>query len=197
MSRRPFFKAGKSKQETQKAHRDHFAIPKDWPHQSELIHAAALIVGNTGILLRGPSGSGKSMLQRELQNHCAAHGLYSALVSDDYVRLARGLEDPSRLLAFAPYSTFNRQEIRGLGIRPVHQPAQHSTGSSSVSSRARPQPMAVISLVVDLIAPEEIERMPAGRALYEVILGKKIPRIAVPQCQANRAIDLIVARLST
>lgn len=72
-----------------------------------VIHASCVAVGGAGLLISGPSGSGKSSLSLELM----AHG--AALVSDDRTRLeARG----GVLLASAPRQIAGLIEARGLGL---------------------------------------------------------------------------------
>lgn len=63
-----------------------------------------------GVLIFGPSGSGKSSLALSLLETCPFHR--TALVADDYVRL----EDKSgRLFARAPDRIAGQLEIRGFG----------------------------------------------------------------------------------
>jgi HPr kinase/phosphorylase len=71
------------------------------------IHATCLMVGGKGVLLLGPSGTGKSDLALRLIDEGAR------LVADDRVELylARG-----RLQARAPKSIAGLMEVRGLGV---------------------------------------------------------------------------------
>ena len=131
-----------------------FRVPPELEGGNEIMHAAGIVLHRFGILLRGPSGSGKSLLQRKLRQGARARGAFSALISDDYVRLARpeppAGADGAPLVAFAPVATHQLQEVRGIGVVEL-EPQQ-------VVSRA------VIHLLVDLVAPEQIERMPERRA---------------------------------
>jgi serine kinase of HPr protein (carbohydrate metabolism regulator) len=74
---------------------------------SDVVRGTTVAIGGRGVLLRGPSGSGKSDLALRLVDRGAA------LVSDDYteVRLANG-----RLLANAPATIAGRIEMRGVGL---------------------------------------------------------------------------------
>lgn len=77
------------------------------------IHATALVVGETGLLVTGPSGSGKSRMALELIQTAAAGGRFAALVSDDRV----GLQVVGkRVLAIAPPQIAGMIELRGSGI---------------------------------------------------------------------------------
>ena len=105
-------------------------------------HGTAVLVGTVGVLLRGASGSGKSMLARALIDAGAR------LIADDRVNLtARG----GRLIAGPPSAIAGLIELRGAGIlrRPY-------------------EPAAIISLVVDLVEPETIERMPPAAAVVQL-----------------------------
>ncbi len=85
---------------------------------SATIHATALIVGHRGILIRGPSGSGKSRLALTFLQSAGTG--FARLVGDDRIQLeaihGRLLMRPATALA-------GLIEIRGLGIvRAVHEP---------------------------------------------------------------------------
>lgn len=71
------------------------------------IHAGCVAIGGRGVLIAGPSGSGKSDLAIRLINRGAA------LVADDYCRLS--VVD-GRLVASAPDSIAGKIELRGVGI---------------------------------------------------------------------------------
>ena len=77
------------------------------------IHACALIVGEAGILIRGPSRSGKSSLTLALLTAAEAQGRFARLVADDRV----GLSVETGLLFGAPHPLIAGQiEQRGMGI---------------------------------------------------------------------------------
>jgi serine kinase of HPr protein (carbohydrate metabolism regulator) len=119
-------------------------------------HGTAVLVGTVGVLLRGASGSGKSTLALSLIDSGAR------LVADDRVNLtARG----GRLLAGPPSAIAGLIELRGTGIlRCPHESA------------------AVIRLVVDLVEPETIERMPSAADLVTELEGATLARqpVAAP-----------------
>jgi serine kinase of HPr protein (carbohydrate metabolism regulator) len=99
------------------------------------IHATCVEVEGIGVLLRGPSGSGKSDLALRLIDGGAR------LVADDRTDLA--VED-GRLIATCPAALAGRMEVRGVGIGPVPSAAR-----------------AVVGLVIDLVEPARVERLPA------------------------------------
>lgn len=74
------------------------------------IHATTIAIGELGVMLIGPSGSGKSDLALRLIDR-GAH-----LVSDDYtaVRAVAG-----GLRATAPDTIAGKIEVRGIGIRAM------------------------------------------------------------------------------
>jgi len=123
----------------------------------ETIHGTAVGIDGAGVLLRGPSGAGKSDLALRLIDGGAA------LVADDRVVLAR---DGDAILAFAPASIAGKLEVRGLGI--VKLPA-------AVSARLR--------LVVDLVAPDAVERLP--KAGETVLLGVALPVLNLAPFEAS------------
>ncbi|OFX11264.1 MAG: hypothetical protein A2516_06220 [Alphaproteobacteria bacterium RIFOXYD12_FULL_60_8] len=103
------------------------------------IHATCVEIEGHGVLLRGASGSGKSDLALRLI-HEGAH-----LVADDYTVIERRDE---RLLAAAPPTTAGKIEVRGVGLVNI--------GGIAITQ---------VRLVVDLVKPEEVERMPEPQAV--------------------------------
>ena len=115
------------------------------------------------MLIRGPAGAGKSQLALKLIQ-AAPHGplAIARLVADDRVHV---LASNGRLIARPPAAIAGLLEIRGIGIRRVPY-----------------EPMAVISLVVDLDAVPA-DRMPDAAASVTNIDGLCLPRLAVaPGC---------------
>jgi HPr kinase/phosphorylase len=139
------------------------------------IHASAVLVGDRAVLIRGPSGSGKSRLAFDLVLAGRAGQIPPAvLVGDDRLHLevlqGRLVVRPARELA-------GLIEIRGLGIR-----------------RCDFAERAVVDLVVDLFAADA-ERLPAPDALFATISGVILPRIPVDP--GFQALPMVVAALST
>jgi serine kinase of HPr protein (carbohydrate metabolism regulator) len=142
---------------------------------SASVHASAVLVGDHAVLIRGPSGSGKSRLAFDLILAGRAGQIPAAvLVGDDRVHLevAQGqlLVRPARELA-------GLIEIRGLGIRRCDFAGQ-----------------AAVGLVVDLSAGDA-ERMPAPDALFTTVSGVILPRIPVQS--AFQPLPMLVAALTT
>lgn len=129
------------------------------------IHATCVAIGGSGVLLRGPSGSGKSDLALRLIDGGAD------LVSDDYTVLeVRG----DRLLATAPKSIKGMLEVRGVGILPMPVKAR-----------------AVVAMVVDLVEGDMIERLPEPDAA--VLDGIAVPRILVAPFEVSAAAKVRLA----
>ncbi|MBW8301924.1 MAG: hypothetical protein K0M60_20210 [Hydrogenophaga sp.] len=53
------------------------------------IHGTAIVVGTTGLIFLGPSGSGKSALAFDCLSEARLHGQFAALVADDQVFISR------------------------------------------------------------------------------------------------------------
>ena len=137
-------------------------------------HASAVLVGHRAVLIRGPSGSGKSRLAFDLILAGRAGQIPQAvLIGDDRVHLqalkGQLVVRPARELA-------GLIEIRGLGIR-----------------RCAFAEQATVGLLVDLSA-QDGERMPAIEALQSNIAGVKIPRI--PVAEGFAALPMVIAALT-
>ncbi|MEX2129486.1 MAG: HPr kinase/phosphatase C-terminal domain-containing protein [Xanthobacteraceae bacterium] len=139
------------------------------------VHASCVLVGRSAVLIRGPSGSGKSQLALALIE-ASGNGLLppARLVADDRVRLfaANG-----RLLAAAPEPLRGKIEIRGIGVRQVVC-----------------EPLALVGLVVDLAA-EDAGRMPECAARSVEISGVKLSRL--PIALGVSALAPVLAAVST
>jgi HPr kinase/phosphorylase len=145
------------------------------PGKGPSVHASAVLVGNRAVLIRGPSGSGKSRLAFDLILAGRSGQIPPAvLVGDDRVLLEASqgqiVVRPSPELA-------GLIEVRGLGIRRCGFAEQ-----------------AVVGLVVDLAAADA-QRLPAPDALQTLICGVMIPRI--PVSPGFSALPLVVAALTT
>jgi HPr kinase/phosphorylase len=139
------------------------------------VHASAVLVGNCAVLIRGPSGSGKSRLAFDLILAGRSGQIPPAvLVGDDRVHLEA---NQGQIVVRPAPELAGLIEIRGLGIRR----------SGFVGE-------AAVGLVVDLSA-EDAERLPAPEALLTRIHGVRLPRIPVGAGFA--ALPLVVAELTT
>lgn len=130
-----------------------------------LLHGTCVALGPHGVLLRGPSGAGKSDLALRLIDRGAR------LVADDQVVLR---SSQGTLRASAPPAIRGRIEVRGLGI--VTMEAIESV------------PLA---LVVDLVLPEAVERMPT--VVETMVCDTRLSQIAVTPFEPSAAIKVALA----
>jgi serine kinase of HPr protein (carbohydrate metabolism regulator) len=138
------------------------------------VHASAVLVGNRAVLIRGPSGSGKSRLAFDLILAARAGQTAPALlVGDDRVHLET---TKSQLIVKPAPALAGLIEIRGLGIRRCDFAHE-----------------AIVGLIVDLDAADA-ERLPLPDALMTSIFGIKIPRI--PVGFGYQAAPLVIAALT-
>jgi HPr kinase/phosphorylase len=142
---------------------------------SPTIHASAVLVGRHALLIRGPSGSGKSRLALGLIQ-AAEQGLlrFARLVADDRCHLeavnGRLLVRPSEVLA-------GMIEVHGLGLRGLPY-----------------EPVAVVSSVIELGAISAA-RMPELSEQWADLEGVRLPRLAV--AAGHDPLPLVLAYLRT
>lgn len=140
-----------------------------------LVHGTALAIGSAGVLLRGPSGAGKS----DLALRCLACQLAPfstrrfVLVADDQVLVAC---EESKLKMRPPPTLRGLIEVRGIGIRAIEYVDE-----------------ADLDVVVDLVAPQNVTRMPDPAET--VIEGITIPRIALAPFEASAPLKIVLALL--
>lgn len=84
--------------------------------QGANIHATAIVVGTTGLVFLGPSGSGKSQLAFDCLAEARLHGQFSALVADDQVFVSRF---GAHVVASRPATIRDMIELRHGGIARV------------------------------------------------------------------------------
>jgi serine kinase of HPr protein (carbohydrate metabolism regulator) len=130
-----------------------------------LVHATAVAVDGCAVLLRGPSGSGKSDLALRLIDAGAR------LVADDQSRLSR---EGDAVMVRAPQPIAGLIEVRGLGIVKLDA-----------------LPAARLVLIADLVASERVERLPEPSS--ETILGLAIPVVAIAPLEASAPAKLRLA----
>lgn len=118
------------------------------------IHASAVRLGPAGILIRGPSGSGKSSLALALLDGGAE------LIADDRVELSA---TDAGVQAAAVAAIAGLIEVRGQGIFqvPYRSPAP-------------------IHLVVDLCPPEDCPRHPEPQDEWTMVEGFRLPCLRLP-----------------
>jgi serine kinase of HPr protein (carbohydrate metabolism regulator) len=140
------------------------------------IHATTIAIGEAGVLIRGASGAGKSVLALALIGEARQSRLFARLVADDRTALeARG----GRLLARPVPPLEGLIERRGLGLTPE----PHLPG-------------VVVRLVVDLSGSEP-ERMPEPEQLVEQLAGIDLPRLTVMGRSGDERLVLAALRLFT
>jgi serine kinase of HPr protein (carbohydrate metabolism regulator) len=139
-----------------------------------VVHGTAIALGGRAALLRGASGSGKSDLAlRALA--APAGSLVEApfgLVADDQV-VIRVTDDG--LTVSPPDRLQGLIEVRGLGIVTVPH-----------RSDAR------LSLLVDLVGPHDVERLPDPWPT-EVIIGVSLPVLRLAPFNASAPLKLALA----
>jgi serine kinase of HPr protein (carbohydrate metabolism regulator) len=123
------------------------------------IHASAVLIGARAVLIRGPSGSGKSRLALALLQAAERGALrFARLVADDRAHLEAA---HGRLLVRPAPALAGMLEVRGVGIR-----------------RMAHEPLAVVQTVVEL-GQTDVERMPDHTIAQAQIEGITVPRLAV------------------
>ena len=115
------------------------------------VHGTAIILDGRGVLIRGPSGSGKSDLALRLMN---AGG---RLVADDRVNLALCGD---MISMSAPPNLEGKLEIRGIGIVRVDFCKS-----------------AQLNLTCDLMSANQINRYPSEN--YAIFLAQQVPLLKV------------------
>lgn len=134
------------------------------------VHASAVQVEDRGVLVRGPSGSGKSSLILAL---LIADRDTSRLVADDRVILTA---EAGRLIAEPPPQLAGLLEVRGQGL--LRQPYVTK---------------AEIDIVVDLEPPELCARLPQPEATSAEIEGVRLPRLILPIGQPDGWMRVLAA----
>jgi HPr kinase/phosphorylase len=127
--------------------------------QKHNVHATGLVLGEIGLVLRGPSGSGKSLLALSLLDEWEIRGLPAQLVSDDRVDIS---VVAGRLTMHPPKPIEGLVELRGRGL--VSRPFAAS---------------APVDLVVDFV--DTLERMLEEEALQTELFGVHLARCPLPK----------------
>ncbi|MEL6374958.1 MAG: hypothetical protein AAFR04_13440 [Pseudomonadota bacterium] len=148
------------------------------PAKALNVHGTAIALGQAAALIRGPSGAGKSDLALRCITVGALAGFTAqgaTLISDDRCVLQPG--DANTLMVSAPGTLAGKLEVRGLGIIAVAHQA--------------PTPLR---LVVDIVAPSAIARMPEPE--HVDLDGIAVPRVALAPFEASAPIKLLIALAS-
>ncbi len=125
------------------------------------------------MFITGASGSGKTTLALALLGHCALHGIFGRLVSDDQVLLKTAA---GRLMGSTPQAIAGLVEAHGLGpAQIVHEPA------------------TLIDLMVRLVPEEQAPRVEDGEEAK--LEGVVVPCLLLPARNAAASSMAIAARL--
>jgi HPr kinase/phosphorylase len=143
-----------------------------------LVHATCVALRPHGriwraVLLRGPSGAGKSDLAARLIETGAR------LVADDQTKLVR---KGGAVIGAPPVTLAGLLEVRGVGIVKL--------GRGQLLVRAP------VAMLVDLVPPERIERMP--EPAFEKVLGIELPVLALApfEVTASALLRLALAQVT-
>lgn len=131
----------------------------------ERVYGTCVAVDGRGVLLRGPTGSGKSDLALRVIDSGGA------LVADDQTRLVR---EGDRLVASSPGTIAGQLEVRGVGIVAVDTVGR-----------------APLDLVLDMMPPEQIERFPEFGVC--AFLGIEVPLLGIAPFEASAVAKLRLA----
>jgi serine kinase of HPr protein (carbohydrate metabolism regulator) len=129
------------------------------------VHGTSVVVNGVGVLIRGPSGSGKSDLALRLIDGGAQ------LVADDQTEVSY---ENGHVIMSSNAVIEGLLEVRGVGIMAV--PCV---------------PRARLGLIVDLTPIGQIERMPEKE--FDEIIGVKVRRLRLPPFAVSTAAKLRLA----
>jgi serine kinase of HPr protein (carbohydrate metabolism regulator) len=144
------------------------------------LHATAVIHGESGVLILGPSGSGKSALALALMARATSAGAFCALIGDDRVFVRKAGE---RLIAWGAANMAGVIERRTAGLVAV-----------------RHEPVAIVRLAVELCERgRRWPRMPdddAGLVVGEVALPRLALDSGLSVCDQGLAVEERLAVLA-
>ncbi|MCZ4272008.1 HPr kinase/phosphorylase [Maritalea porphyrae] len=138
--------------------------------EPENVFGTGITYDGYGILLRGQSGAGKSLLALDLLDRAENFNKEAFLISDDRVLLHVDGDD---VMCSSPPQIAGQIELRGCGV--IERPTTDQTK---------------IHLVIDLVG--ELDRMPENEEFETELLGVKVARCPVP---VRSLIDSVHQRL--
>ncbi len=146
------------------------------PDNSKLIHGTCLLIGPRALLLRGPTGSGKSRFAGALLHTARLEGRFARMVADDQTKIETA---GTRLILSAPLQIGGLREHAGIGI-----------------FREDYERQAIAGLVVDLVENrEELVRLPNPQALMTNIAGISLARLTL-DARAPGTLALIMVAMA-
>lgn len=144
----------------------------------ELVHGTCVALGGRAALLRGESGAGKSDLALRFLALPGEGEFRPCLVADDQVWVEA--RDGDRVIASVPETLAGLIEVRGLGIAEM------------------PFLAAVpLVLVCDLVAPDQVPRMPPDPWDRTELAGVWLPWLTLSAFEASAPLKLRMALLQT
>ncbi|SCB21248.1 HPr kinase/phosphorylase [Rhizobium hainanense] len=138
------------------------------------IHATAIVIGKTGLLFLGPSGSGKSALAFSCLAAAKPLGLAASLVADDRVLIA---EQNGSVIAKCPPSIAGLMEIRYTGIVRLPHISQGE-----------------MHFAIHLVDPATAERLPPEGEQIDITASARLPLIRLAATSAN-PLAIIMAKI--
>ncbi|AGB69471.1 MULTISPECIES: HPr kinase/phosphorylase [Rhizobium] len=138
------------------------------------IHATAIVIGRTGLLFLGPSGSGKSALAFSCLAAAKLLGLTASLVADDRVLISA---QSGSVIAKCPPSIEGLMEIRYTGI--VRMPY---ISEGEMHFAVRP------------VDPATAERLPPEDEQVDITGSIRLPLIRLAATSAN-PLAVIIAKI--
>ena len=142
----------------------------------QLVHGTCVAFGARAALLRGSSGSGKSDLALRFLALPSDGGMAPRLIADDQVIVET---QAGRLVVSAPDTLAGKIEVRGLGIMTLPHVAQ-----------------AQLVLIVDLVASDEVPRMPPEPLPRITVLGVSVPNLQLAPFEDSAPLKLKMALIS-
>ncbi len=128
------------------------------PSEKSNIHANGLVFDGVGVVIRGASGSGKSLLTLRLLEFGATLRKKAKLVGDDRLEI---FAQNQQLFMEAPDEIAGKIEMAGRGILTRTY-----------------QKIAPVNIVIDLV--EQFQRMPDREQFSANLLGVQLDRCPVP-----------------
>ncbi|MBB3946543.1 serine kinase of HPr protein (carbohydrate metabolism regulator) [Rhizobium skierniewicense] len=125
------------------------------------LHATAIVIGKTGLLFVGPSGSGKSEMAFSFITEAQRCGLEAALVADDQVLMTCS---GGTVIANRPAAIAGLLELRGSGIISL----------KSVAS-------AEMHCAITSMPSPESPRLPPENERLELGASASLPLVRIPR----------------